>query len=140
MAWSGDMVSAPYYFPEDGDPSVTRYAWPAQTGSSVHGQISSDTMTVLKGSENPVLAHQFLNFMLDEDNALTNFGWVGYQPPQNGLDVDYLVADEWVPEYLSSAIVRPEDFSDPRASVPIALSAEQEAKLLDAWTKVQSGG
>ena len=97
-------------------------------------------MTVLKGSENPVLAHQFLNFMLDEDNALTNFGWVGYQPPQNGLDVDYLVADEWVPEYLSSAIVRPEDFSDPRASVPIALSAEQEAKLLDAWTKVQSGG
>ncbi len=140
MAWSGDMVSAPYYFPEDGDPSVTRYAWPAQTGSSVHGQISSDTMTVLKGSENPVLAHQFLNFMLDEDQALTNFGWVGYQPPQKGLDVDYLVADEWVPEYLSSAIVRPEDFSDPRASVPIALTADQEAKLLDAWTKVQSGG
>lgn len=140
MAWSGDMVSAPYYFPEDGDPSVTRYVWPAQTGSSVHGQISSDTMTVLKGTENPVLAHQFLNFMLDEENALTNFGWVGYQPPQNGLDVEYLVADEWVPEYLASAIVRPEDFDNPRASVPIALTADQESKLLDAWSKVQAGG
>ena len=29
QAWSGDIINSQYYFPEDGDPSVMRYAWPA---------------------------------------------------------------------------------------------------------------
>ncbi|MDH4307117.1 MAG: extracellular solute-binding protein [Acidimicrobiia bacterium] len=140
MSWSGDIVAAPYYFPEDGDPSVTRYLWPAHGKGTVRANIANDTIAVLKGAESPVLAHQFLNFMLDETNAVNNFGWVGYQPPQNGLDVDSLVADEWVPEYLSSAIVLPEDFDNDRGEVPIQLNAEQEKMLLDAWARVQAGG
>ncbi len=140
MSWSGDIVAAPYYYPEDGDPSVTRYLWPAHSSGSVKGNIANDTITVLKGAQSPVLAHQFLDFMLNEDNALENFGWNGYQPPQKGLDVNLFVTDEWVPEYLSSAVVLPEDFDNPRGDVPTQLGAEKEKMWLDAWARVQAGG
>ncbi len=140
MSWSGDIVAAPYYYPEDGDPSVTRYLWPAHSSGSVKGNIANDTITVLKGAQSPVLAHQFLDFMLNEDNALENFGWNGYQPPQKGLDDNLLVTDEWVPEYLSSAVVLPEDFDNPRGDVPTQLGAEKEKMWLDAWARVQAGG
>ena len=139
-AWSGDVVAAQYYFPEGADPTVLRYTWPARQGASVKGSIANDTLTVLKGAQSPVLAHQFLDFMLDEANSLENFGWNGYQPPQNGLNVDTLVADEWVPEYVSSAVVQPEDFESERAVVPTQLSAEQEGAFLDAWARVTAGG
>ena len=87
LAWSGDMVNAQYYFPEDGDPSVLGYLWPARSpGSTVRGLVANDTMTVVRGAEHPVLAHNFLNWMLDETNALENFGWLGYQPPQVNLN------------------------------------------------------
>ena len=34
-----------------------------------------------------MLAHLFLNFMLDKDVAYTNFvNFNGYQPPQNEID------------------------------------------------------
>ena len=90
QAWSGDLINSQYYWPGGVDEGTTRYLWPAKSdGSTTHGAISSDTMTVLKGSEHPVLAHMFLEFMLDEANALKNFEYVGYQPPQNGLSADY---------------------------------------------------
>lgn len=139
-AWSGDVVAAQYYFPEGDDPTVLRYVWPAHQGSSVKASIANDCLSVLRGAEHPVLAHQFLNFMLDEANALENFGWNGYQPPQNGLDVDALVADEWVPDYVASAVVLPDDFDSDRAVVPTQLDPEQEAAFLEAWSRVQAGG
>ena len=45
-------------------------------------------MVVPRAGKNPVLAHLFLEHMLDEKNALENFGYIGYQPPQNALDTD----------------------------------------------------
>ena len=40
-------------------------------------------MAVLRSAKNPVLAHEFLNFMMDETHAYENFfNFVGYQPPQ----------------------------------------------------------
>lgn len=139
-AWSGDVVATPFYFPEDGDPTVMRYLWPAHAPGTTNAKISNDTMAVLRNAENPVLAHQFMDFMLNEGNALENFGWVGYQPPQNGLNVDLLVADEWVPPYLDSAIVLPGDFDDPRGVVPYPLEPDVEGRWLDAWSRVKAGG
>ncbi|MGA7098149.1 MAG: extracellular solute-binding protein [Acidimicrobiia bacterium] len=142
LAWSGDMINSQYYWPSEAeDQSVTRYAWPAKIeGSQVNGTISNDTMTIPKNAEHPVLAHNFLNFMLDETNALDNFGWVGYQPPQIGLDPDYLVADEWVPEYLASAIVTEDDFSLPNAWVARQLTVDTEAAWQEQWDRANSGG
>ena len=72
------MVNAQYYFPEGGDPSVLGYLWPARSsGSTVEALVANDTMTVVRGAEHPVLAHNFLNWMLDETNALENFAWLG---------------------------------------------------------------
>lgn len=140
-AWSGDLVNSQYYWPEDGDYTVTRYLWPANSeGSTAHGPISSDTMAIPKNAERPVLAHQFLNFLLDENNSLENFGWVGYQPPQKTLTPDYLVDEEWVADFLRPALVTPEDFERDTAWVQGPLTPDVEALWSDQWTRANSGG
>jgi spermidine/putrescine transport system substrate-binding protein len=140
-AWSGDLVNSQYYWPEDGDYTVTRYLWPASSeGSTVNGPISNDTMAIPLNAERPVLAHQFINFMLDADNALTNFEWVGYQPPQTYITPDYLIENEYAAEFLRPALVTPEDFDLSTAWVQGPLDAETEALWSDQWTRASSGG
>ncbi|MCJ7832377.1 MAG: spermidine/putrescine ABC transporter substrate-binding protein, partial [Actinobacteria bacterium] len=78
-AWSGDMIAAPYYGKDSAAataPLLTYY----DKGNK--GLAGSDTMVVLSTSQSPVLAHLFLNHMLDEEEAFKNMGWVGYQHPQ----------------------------------------------------------
>jgi len=141
QAWSGDLINSQYYWPGGVDEGTTRYLWPAKSdGSTTHGAISSDTMTVLKGSENPVLAHMFLEFMLDEANALKNFEYVGYQPPQNGLSADYLVSEELLLPHLAPALVTPEDFELDTAWVQGPLDADTEAQWVEQWNRANSGG
>lgn len=141
LAWSGDMVNSQYYFPEDGDPSVLGYLWPARAqGSTAQGLVANDTMTIVRGAEHPVLAHNFLNWMLDETNALENFAWLGYQPPQINLNPDSLVADEWIPENLAAVAVAEEDFSGPQAVVPTQLTPETESLWLENWNRAVAGG
>ena len=68
---------------------MLRYWYPPEGG----GAIGSDNMVVLKGAKNPVLAHQFINFMLDSKNAFDNFyNLTGYQPPMNDIDTHRLSA------------------------------------------------
>jgi spermidine/putrescine-binding protein len=141
QAWSGDVINSQYYFPEDGDPSVMRYVWPATIeGTEVNAPISSDTMAIPFGAQRPVLAHKFLNFMLDEATALLNFEWLGYQPPQKGIDADLLVTDGWVPDYLSPGIVREEDFELDTAWVQGQLDLATESLWAEQWNRVKSGG
>lgn len=140
-AWSGDLVNSQYYWPEDGDFTVTRYLWPASSdGSSAGGPISNDTMAIPINAERPVLAHQFIDFMLDADNALTNFEWVGYQPPQNSVTPDFLIENEYAAEFLRPALVNPGDFELDSAWVQGPLDAQTEALWSDQWTRATSGG
>jgi spermidine/putrescine transport system substrate-binding protein len=107
QAWSGDMVSAQYYMPKGQSPSVLRYWYPPEGG----GAIGSDNMTILTGGKNPVLAHMFINYLLDNKNGFDNFyNLTGYQPPFNSIDTDRLVSEEVIPETLASTVVHPEDF------------------------------
>ena len=141
QAWSGDLINSQYYWPGGVDEGTTRYLWPAKSeGSTTRAAISNDTMTVLKGSERPVLAHTFLNYMLDEANALKNFEFVGYQPPQNGLSADYLVSEEWLLPHLAPALVAPEDFESDSAWVQGPLDAATEALWVEQWNRANSGG
>lgn len=109
QSWSGDMVSAANpangYLPKGTPPSVVGYWYPASGG----GAIANDTMGVLKGAQNPVLAHLFLNWMLDRTNAYVNFtDYNGYQPPQNSINPDKLISDGVVtPELRSAVVTRP---------------------------------
>jgi spermidine/putrescine transport system substrate-binding protein len=140
-AWSGDLVNSAYYWPDDNDLGTARYLWPAKSpGSTVKGPISSDTMAVLKGSERPVLAHMFLDFILDPNNALTNFEWVGYQHPQNQMTPEYLISEGWAADYLEPALVVAEDFEIDTAWVQGPLDAETEGLWADQWTRFTSGG
>jgi spermidine/putrescine transport system substrate-binding protein len=104
--WSGDVVNAQYYLPKGQSVDVLRY-WFPENGK---GLVDNDLMVVLSGGNSPVLAHLFLDHMLDEKNSLKNFGYIGYQPPQNSLDTERLVADGYLPENLATAGVREEWF------------------------------
>ncbi|MGI8575471.1 MAG: extracellular solute-binding protein [Egibacteraceae bacterium] len=138
-AWSGDMVNAQYYMPEGGDPSVLRYLWPPKGAQSTSGGlIANDCMAVMANAQKPVLAHMFLNFMLDNAHALNNFGWTGYQPPLTELNPESLVTNEYVPTYLESAIVRQGDFQ--LGQVPLQLTPEVARMWQQVWASAQTGG
>ena len=93
QCWSGDVVNAQYYLPEGESIDNIGYWYPADSG----GIIGSDSIAVLRSATKPVLAHAFLDYLLDPANALANYGWLGYQPPQQSLDPERLVAEEYVP-------------------------------------------
>lgn len=134
QAWSGDLVSAPYYLPKGVGADVLGY-WFPEDGT---GPIGNDQMAVLKSAKNPVLAHHFLNFMLDEQNAYDNFvQFVGYQPPLTSIDPDSLVSDEVVPENLRSTVVRESDFDT--GYFELELSPDGQVLWQDTWAAFKAG-
>ncbi|HMG65405.1 MAG TPA: spermidine/putrescine ABC transporter substrate-binding protein, partial [Streptosporangiaceae bacterium] len=60
-AWSGDMAAAASYMPKGVNVDVVGY-WVPTDGRC---PVNNDTMVVLKSAASPVLAHQFLNYLLD---------------------------------------------------------------------------
>ena len=131
--WSGDVVNAQYYLPKGQSVDVLRY-WFPEDGM---GLVDNDLMMVLSGGKNPVLAHLFLEHMLDEKNSLKNFGYIGYQPPQNALDTEKLVADGYLPENLATAAVREEWFDD--AYRLLELTGANDAAWHQVWQQFKAG-
>jgi len=134
QAWSGDMVLAQSYMPEGEDPSVLRY-WFPKDGK---GAINNDTMVILRGSKNPVLAHLFLNHMLDYDTAFANYAFTGYQPPQKKITPENLVADKFLPPGLAAATVLPSSFT--KGSRQLELAPDVEAIWQANWQQFKAGG
>ncbi|MDW3215150.1 MAG: spermidine/putrescine ABC transporter substrate-binding protein [Ilumatobacteraceae bacterium] len=99
--WSGDMLAGVWYMPEGTDASVLGWWYPPDGV----GVVNNDCMAVTASAKNPVLAHLWINFLLDAANAEENFGWNGYLPPIQGLDADYLIENEYAPENLRSAVL-----------------------------------
>jgi len=132
--WSGDAVNMQYYLPKGGDPSIFRYWFPPNG----KGLVNNDLIVVLTGGKNPVLAHLFLNHVLNADVALGNFGQTGYQPPQVSLTPSALVDQEYVPPNLESAVVLPEFFASGYRT--LELSPAVDAKWLALWQRFKAGG
>ena len=141
QAWGGDLVSAQYYYPSWSPRDQIRY-WFPENGA---GCIGSDTMVLLANGKNPVLAHNFLNYMLDFDNALTNFTWMGYVSPQTKLtDPGMVVKGDpmAIPEYavtppgLANAIPQESGFEN--GFQLLALEPDVEKLWKDAWEVVQT--
>jgi spermidine/putrescine transport system substrate-binding protein len=105
--WSGNMLSAVFAFMPPGlDPNIMQY-WCPPRGK---GPIQNDMWAVCATAKKPVLAHLWLNFLLDEQNAYNNFvNFNGYQPPINSITADSLLADKRIPETLRTAIMTPDD-------------------------------
>lgn len=131
--WSGDIVNAVYYLPKGKQPEILRY-WFPEDG---RGQVDNDLMLVLAQGKNPVAAHFWINNLLDEGIAIQNFGYTGYQPPQNAINPSRLVEDGFIPDNLRAATVLPEwfDTADRLLGMPI----EVEQKWLAVWQEFKAG-
>lgn len=131
--WSGDMLAgALYNLPAGEKPDVLSFWAPKLP------QVTNDTIAVLAGARNPVLAHLFLDFMLDEKNALANMvNFNGYQPPQNGLDPATLVSKLSLPASLKGAVVTREAFEGGYAA--LAITPEVDATYQRAWQQLKAG-
>jgi spermidine/putrescine transport system substrate-binding protein len=137
-AWSGDLAAAPFYAPKGEDPTTLRWMWPPKSSSFNGGYVSNDAMAIPRISENPVLAHMFLNYLLDRKVSLKNFSWVLYQPPIAGLEPESLVSDGYIPDYLSSTIVQEDEFR--LGQVPIQLTPQADELWTRAFAEVVAGG
>ena len=129
--WSGDMLNAQSYLPDGTGPEVLAY-WQPETAV-----ISNDTMCVLSKAKSPVLAHLFMNELLDKTNAQTNFGYVGYQPAVEGLGAQELIDAGLVPENLRSCVLSNDQIS--KGLRYLALTPDVEALWNDAWSKFRAG-
>lgn len=107
-SWSGQVVYYQYYLPKGLGIDRFTYYWPPAT-SSAAGILTDDMLAIPKGAASPVLAHAMIDYLLDGDNALVNYGYEGYQPPLNSIDPDQLVADGYVPENLANILISPSD-------------------------------
>jgi spermidine/putrescine transport system substrate-binding protein len=112
QAWSGDLLSAKRFGPAAADDAgLVAYTWPRG------GVVGCDLTAICARGRNPVLAHLFLDHLLDMGVAMTNFAWNGYQPP---------VGDEAppAPAYLGEAILRPGDLTEGRFLKPLGPRAD----------------
>ncbi|MDX6600035.1 MAG: spermidine/putrescine transport system substrate-binding protein [Gaiellales bacterium] len=133
-SWSGDLLSAVlYYLPKGTKPDVLSF-W----GPDKNGVVQNDLLWILRKSTKPVLAHAFLDFMLDEKNAYDNFvQFNGYSPPQNKIDGATLVKQGLIPKSLEAAVVRPDQFANNQEL--LALSVAGTTRWQDAWSKFKAG-
>jgi spermidine/putrescine transport system substrate-binding protein len=131
--WSGDVVNAVSYLPKGVKPSVLGYWFPPDG----KGSVDNDLNVILKGGKNPVLAHLFLNHMLDTPTALGNFSYIGYQPPQNSLVIDKVVSDGFIPANLSAAVVKREYFTEGYRL--LELPPAGDAAWHQVWARFKAG-
>ena len=135
--WSGQMLSSVFaYLPKDFDPSLLQY-WAAPKGK---GPIQNDMWVICSTTKKPVLAHLWLNFLLDQQNAYDNFvNFTGYQPPQNAITADSLIASKLIPPNLRTAVMSPDDFG-PTSLQESALTNTGLKLWQTAYAKFNSGG
>jgi spermidine/putrescine transport system substrate-binding protein len=132
-AWSGDMAAAPSYMPKGVPVEVVGYWFPADG----RGPVANDTNTVLRSAQNPVLAHAFLNYMLDLHNVLENISWNGYMQPLSAVTPQRLVAEKILPPSLMSTAVLPSYFR--RGVSELQLPVDVDALWQQAWLVVSNG-
>jgi spermidine/putrescine transport system substrate-binding protein len=132
-AWSGDMAAAAGYMPKGVNVDVIGYWFP----TSGIGPVGNDTLAVLSGGSNPVLAHLFLNYMLDLPNVLENISYNGYMQPINGVTPQVLVSDGILPPSLTSTVVLPSYFTNGVRELELAPAVD--AAWEQDWLRVSGG-
>jgi spermidine/putrescine transport system substrate-binding protein len=132
--WSGDVVNAQYYLPKGQSADVLRYWFPKDG----RGMVDNDLMVVLAQGGNPVAAHFFINYLLDAKVASQNFGYIGYQPPQNSINPTELVADEYLPQNLATATVLPRYFTEGARLLQLPQAADNAYHQI--WQEFKAGG
>ena len=135
QGWSGDAVTGYLFYASKKNRKALRY-WHAAAGK---GPVQNDCWCVCRGTKKPVLAHLFLNFMLDNGNAYKNFTeFNGYQPPLNEIQPDALIKNGVIPEWLSTAVVGPDDLG-PTSLQEMTLTSQGQALWQNGYSTFVSG-
>ena len=100
--------------------------------------VDNDLLIMLRGGKNPVLAHLFINHLLDPEVAQQNFAQTGYQPPQNSINPDSLVSSGFIPPNLKTAVVKPEYFDTGYRL--LELDPANDAAWHNVWRAFKAGG
>jgi spermidine/putrescine transport system substrate-binding protein len=132
-AWSGDIAAAPSYMPKGVPVDVVGYWFPPDG----KGPVGNDLITILRGASNPVLAHLFMNYMLDLQNALTNISWNGYMQPLTAVTPQRLVKEQILPPSLMSTVVLPSYFR--RGVMELQIPIQTNLLWEQAWQAASKG-
>jgi spermidine/putrescine transport system substrate-binding protein len=132
-AWSGDMASAASYMPKGVNVDVVGYWFP----TNGKGPVANDTLTVLRSATNPVLAHLYLNYFLNLNNAIENISYNGYMQPLTGVTPQVLVKEQILPKSLMSTVVLPSYFR--KGVAELQLPVDVDALWQQAWLVVSNG-
>jgi len=136
QSWSGDLLGAYFnYLPSGDDGSSLRF-WSPVKGK---GPVQNDCWAILRATKKPVLAHLWLNYLLDKDVAYSNFtGFTGYQPPQVSITADSLIQAKVLPENLRSAIFDSDHFGEGSLQ-EMTLTPKGQALWQKAYARFNSG-
>ena len=137
QAWSGDPIAGYiYYLPAKTPPTTLSY-WKAPKG---HVPVQNDCFSICSTTKKPVLSHLFLNYLLDNGVAYSNFvNFNGYQPPINEVDPESLVKDGVVPENLENSVLTKDDFG-PDSLQEMTLTATGQQLWEDGYSDFLAGG
>jgi spermidine/putrescine transport system substrate-binding protein len=129
QAWSGDPISGYIYYLPKGTPAKVLSYWKAPKG---HVPVQNDCWSICATTKKPVLAHLWLNYIIDNGVAYSNFvNFNGYQPPLNEIDPSTLIKKGVIPENLHTAVLTNDDFG------PTSL---QESTLTDTGRVLWQNG
>ena len=102
--------------------------------------IQNDCFSICSTTKKPVLSHLFLNYLLDNGVAYSNFvNFNGYQPPLNEIDPESLVKDGVVPENLANSVLTNDDFG-PDSLQEMTLTAKGQQLWEDGYSDFLAGG
>jgi spermidine/putrescine transport system substrate-binding protein len=137
QAWSGDMIAGYIYYLPKGTPPTALGFWKADKGKV---PIQNDCWSICATTEKPVLSHLWLNYILDNGVAYTNFvDFNGYQPPLNEIDPATLVSEGIVPEHLSNSVLTNEDLGSDSLQYG-TLSARGQQLWQDGYSEFLAAG
>jgi spermidine/putrescine transport system substrate-binding protein len=134
--WSGQMLAAAMYnAPQGFDTHKLKY-WAAPHGKV---PVQNDVWAVTAQAKKPVLAHLWLDFLLDNDNAYNNFvEYNGYQAPLTTITAQRLIEAKLIPDTLRSAILGADDFG-PGALQEGQLTPKGQKLVQEHYAKFNSG-
>jgi spermidine/putrescine transport system substrate-binding protein len=133
QAWSGDMAMAAEYLPKGTSIDTVGYWFPADR----KGPVANDLMVNLTGGANPVLAHLLIDYLLDVDNALENYSYVGYMQPLTAVTPQRLISEKLLPPQLASTVVLPQYFRE--GVFELELPAAADAVWESTWNAFSKG-
>ena len=91
-----------------------------------------DAMVITRDCNETELAHQFINFMLNEESALSNTEEVGYTSPVKSV-YETMITGEY--EGVSSYIP---DFENPNSEIFRYQEPKIKQKYAELWTKIKA--